>query len=51
MTEHKPDIHVYPIDGQQHILDGLTCWCFPIRDEEKPSVVVHNDLSDDDNCV
>lgn len=41
----KPDdIHVYPLFGTRpHIVSGDGwCWCQPERDQEVPSVIVHN---------
>lgn len=42
------DVHVYPQDDlKDHDTGegaGDTCWCKPVRDEDVPSVVVHNSM-------
>lgn len=36
------NIHVYPFFGREHVLEGVSCWCRPTRDDEEPTVVIHN---------
>lgn len=31
-------VHVYPLFGREHVLEGLGCWCHPILDN---GVVIH----------
>lgn len=33
-------IHVYPLWGREHVLEGMSCWCHPQVDEH--GVVIHN---------
>jgi hypothetical protein len=35
-------IHVFPVFGKTHVLDGIGCWCHPELDVEQPKVVIHN---------
>jgi len=37
-------IHVYPLFGREHVLEGMSCWCEPEVDEEvdEYAVVIHN---------
>jgi hypothetical protein len=42
VTEEIEIVHVYPLFGKEHILDGFKCWCFPEIDKECPGVVIHN---------
>jgi len=42
LVEETEWIHVYPLFGREHVLDGFTCWCNPDVDEECPDVIVHN---------
>jgi hypothetical protein len=42
--DYLPDdaVHVFPLFGREHVLDGLGCWCHPEPLPEQPSVIVHN---------
>lgn len=35
-------VHVYPLFGREHVLNGFACWCNPERDLDNPYVVIHN---------
>lgn len=35
-------VHVYPLFGREHNLDGDECWCHPEPDLYYENVVVHN---------
>ena len=36
-------LHVYPLFGREHVLEGTDCWCEPEPDEENPLILVHNE--------
>ena len=38
------DLHVIPIGDLREHEDSDTCWCRPRRDDEEPSVVIHNSM-------
>ena len=38
------DIHVLPINDLREHEETDQCWCRPARDEEEPSVVIHNSM-------
>ncbi len=40
-SDSDDEVHVFPIFGPDHILDGLRCWCHPERDRECVVVIVH----------
>ncbi len=42
LTEELEIVHIYPLFGKEHILDGLMCWCNPEMDEECPGLILHN---------
>lgn len=35
-------VHVFPLFGREHVLDGRACWCHPDRDSTCPELVLHN---------
>lgn len=40
--------HVYPVDDTyEHAMEGQSCWCQPLYDEEN-NVVVHNAFDERD---
>lgn len=34
-------VHIYPLYGRKHVLEGVECWCQPTRDSKEPWVIVH----------
>lgn len=34
-------VHVVPMWGPEHIVDGMECWCHPVPDELEPYVIIH----------
>lgn len=36
------DIHVLPINDLREHEESESCWCRPRRDEEEPTVLIHN---------
>lgn len=43
MDEEEDEyIHVYPLFGKEHVLNGIECWCHPEQDAEYPCIVIHN---------
>lgn len=35
-------IHVMPINDLREHEDSDRCWCRPVRDDDEPSVIIHN---------
>ena len=35
-------VHVYPLFGREHVLEGDDCWCHPEHDPEFENLIIHN---------
>lgn len=44
VVENTLGSHVIPVDDLREHVDLPNCWCRPVRDEEEPSVVIHNSM-------
>lgn len=41
-------IHRIPMKGDLPHVAFMDCWCKPIQDEDEPTVVTHNEQTQDD---
>lgn len=38
------DIHVTPLGDLRDHQENAECWCRPRRDDDEPSVIIHNSM-------